>query len=137
MKSRLENFVQKNKLGKMKILFFAMLVILGSCSDAIEKPKNLLSEKEMGTLIAEFAIADQLSFVSSNANQENETRYILKQHKINAKDFKESYIYYTGINKLDKIFNDAQNTVLEKDPKAKGYIEKKLKETKILPAPGK
>ena len=137
MKLPFGNFTKKNNYLNLKNLFFLIAMILSSCSDAVDKPKDLLSEKEMSTLIAEFTIANQLSVVAPTLNQENETRYILKQHKIKAQVFKESYTYYTGINKLDKIFSDAQTIVLEKDPKAKDYIEKKLKNTKILPATGK
>lgn len=121
----------------MKVFLFLILVILSSCKQAIEKPKNLISEDEMSSLIAEFALADQMSFVAPSASMEAQTRYILKQHKIKAKDFQESYTYYTGINKLDKIFDGAENIVEQKDPKAKDYINKKLKENPLLPAMGR
>jgi hypothetical protein len=121
----------------MRILIFFLLIVLCSCSDAVDKPKNLLPEKEMSTLIAEFAIVSQLSFVAPNVSQENETRYVLKKHKIKAKDFKDSYTYYAGVNKLDKIFSDAQTVILEKDPKAKSFIENKLKDKKLLPVTGR
>jgi hypothetical protein len=121
----------------MKILFFLILILLSSCAQALNEPKNLISEKEMSALVAEFALADQMTFAAPNANIEIETRFILKQHKIKAKDFQESYTYYTGINKLDKIFNDAQDIIFEKDPKAKDYIKQKLKEKPLLPAMGR
>ena len=121
----------------MKVLFFLILVVLSSCSEVLNKPKNLLSEKEMSSLVAEFALADQMNFVAPNANLETETRYILKQHKIKAKDFQKSYTYYTGTNKLNEIFDGAQTIILEKDPKAKDFIKGKLKDTKILPSTGR
>lgn len=121
----------------MKVFLFLILIILSSCKQALEKPKNLLSEKEMSSLVADFALADQMSFAAPTANMEIQTRYILKQHKIMAKDFQESYSYYAGTNKLEKIFNDAQDIVVEKDPKAKDYITKKLKENPLLPVMGR
>ena len=121
----------------MKVLFFLILIILSSCSEPINQPKNLIAENEMSALVAEFALADQMSFAAPNANIETQTRYILKQHKIKARDFRESYTYYTGTNRLNKIFDEAQNIILTKDPKAKDFIKNKLKDTQLLPAVGR
>lgn len=111
--------------------------MLSSCKQVLEKPNSLLSETEMSSLVAEFALADQMSFVAPNASMETQTRYILEKHHVKAKDFQESYTYYTGTGKLDKIFDDAQKIVLEKDPKAKDYINKKIKEAPLSPAMGR
>lgn len=121
----------------MKFLSVLILFFLGSCGQVLNEPKDLLSEKEMSSLIAEFALADQMTFVAPSASVETQTRYILKRHKIKAKDFQESYTYYTGTNKLNKIFADAQEIVFSKDPKAKDFIKNKLKENPLLPAMGR
>lgn len=121
----------------MRVLFLLILFVLSSCSEVVESPKNLLSEKEMSSLIAEFAISNQMSTVAENANQEIQTRYILKKYNIKAKDFQDSYVYYIATNSLNKIFDDAQDIIIEKDPKAKDYIKNKLKKSPLLPAMGR
>ncbi|WP_177205452.1 DUF4296 domain-containing protein [Halpernia frigidisoli] len=129
--------MKKNNFQPKKILFILLVIILNSCAQAVNEPKNLISQKEMSNLIAEFALADQMTILAPTANVETQTRFILKQHKIKAKDFQESYTYYTGTNKLDKIFSDAQETIFDKDPKAKDFIEKKLKDNPLLPGSGR
>lgn len=121
----------------MKVLFFLILIFLTSCAQALNEPEKLISENEMSSLIADFALAGQMSFVSPDANAETQTRYILKQHKIKAKDFRESYTYYTGTNKLDKIFTNAQDIIFQKDPKAKDFIKNRLKGNQPVPQMGK
>ena len=121
----------------MKIVNVIILLFLCSCAQALNEPKNLIPEKEMSALVADFALADQMSFAAPNVNIEAETRFILKRHKIKAKDFQESYTYYTGTNKLDKIFSDAQDIIVEKDPKAKDFIKNKLKDNPILKGTGR
>ncbi|OWK75092.1 hypothetical protein CBW16_06830 [Flavobacteriaceae bacterium JJC] len=119
----------------MKNLFFIILSFLMlSCSELIDPPKNLIEKDKMSELIAEFAMNDQLNNFIPDTNIENATRYALKKQNINAADFIESYKFYTATGDIDKILNNAQEIVLTKDPAAKEYIEKKLKENKNVPA---
>ncbi|MBU8883630.1 DUF4296 domain-containing protein [Kaistella sp. DKR-2] len=119
----------------MKNLFFVILSFLMlSCSELIDPPKNLIEKDKMSELIAEFAMNDQLNNFIPDTNIENATRYALKKQNINAADFIESYKFYTATGDIDKILNNAQEIVLTKDPAAKEYIEKKLKENKNVPA---
>lgn len=119
----------------MKNLFFVILSFLMlSCSELIDPPKNLIAKDKMSELIAEFAMNDQLNNFIPDTNIENATRYALKKQNINAADFIESYKFYTATGDIDKILNNAQEIVLTKDPAAKEYIEKKLKENKNVPA---
>ncbi len=104
-----------------------------SCSGLLDKPKNLIPKDKMSELIAEFAINEQTLSVSPNTDIENATRFILKQKKIKASDFSESYKYYTSTGELEKILNNAQEIILNKDPSAKKYIEKKINENKNAP----
>lgn len=84
-------------------------------------------------MIAEIAIADQMNVITSDYHPEDETKYIFQHHKVKFEDFKESYTYYISNNDIDPIYDQAQKIVLEKDPKAKIYIEKKIKEQEALP----
>ena len=104
-----------------------------SCSGLIDPPKNLIAKDEMAVLVAEFAINEQLSNTIPGTNIENATRVVLKQKKIKAKDFSESYKYYTATGDLEKILNDAQEIILNKDPAAKKYIEKNLQTLENIP----
>lgn len=108
--------------------------LLASCSELIDPPKNLIEKDKMAEIIAEFAINDQLSTFFPQTNIENLTRFTLQKNKITATNFVESYKFYTATGDMEKILNNAQEIVMAKDPAAKNYIEKKLKENKNVPA---
>ena len=119
----------------MKNLFFIILAFfLVACSELVDPPKKLIEKDKMSEIIAEFAINDQMSNFFPAINIENATRFTLKQKNITATDFVESYKYYTATGDLEKILNNAQEIIMEKDPSAKDYIEKKLKDNKNVPA---
>lgn len=117
-----------------KLLFIILSFLMVSCSELIDPPKNLIAKDKMSELIAEFAMNDQINNFIPNTNIENATRYALKKQNIKAADFIESYKFYIATGELEKILNNAQEIVLAKDPAAKDYIEKKLKENKNVPA---
>ena len=111
------------------LIFISLLFLSCKESGAVHKPNNLVSPQQMTEIIAQFAISDQATFQNSGGNLEISTRYILKEHKVSAKSFQESYNYYIASPRLmEKILRSAQEIILEKDPGAKGHIEKKLKE---------
>lgn len=112
------------------LLTFLFLV---SCSEYIDKPKNLLDKDKMSEVMADLAINDQVTNTYLNKNLESGTRYILKSHNVKADDFVESYKYYVATGKMNKILDDAQEILLEKDPKAKGFVESKSKTNTNLP----
>ncbi len=104
-----------------------------SCSELIDPPKNLVPKDTMAELLAEFALNEQLGMVVSNVNLDNATRFALQQKKVKGNDFVESYKYYTATGDIEKIMTQAQKIILNKDPAAKEYIEKKIKENKNVP----
>lgn len=137
-----ENILPKNLLclggGKlnMKHLIFSFLIIFNvlSCSEAIEKPKDLLSEDQMSQIIADFAINEQSYTMGNSINSENATRFILKKYKIKGENFTKSYEYYmTKPDVIAEILDEAQKIVVAKDPKAEAFINKKLKENPGVP----
>lgn len=87
----------------------------------------------MSELVAEFALNDQINIHVPGTNVEDATKLALQSKNIKSKDFIESYKYYIATGDLEKILNDAQQIILDKDPAAKDYIEKKLKETENVP----
>lgn len=118
-----------------KIIFLFTLLFIFSCSEIVDKPKNLLSKDEMSEVIADFAIYDQAYTVNSTSNLEITSRYVLKKHKITAKDYRDSYKYYISRpNQLDKILKNAKELILDKDPKLEGYMEKLEKKNPNLPS---
>lgn len=119
-------------MRKITLLIFSFLMM--ACSELIDKPKNLVPKDTMTEILAEFAMNEQLGMVVENINLDNATRYTLQQKKIKGDDFVESYKYYTASGEIEGILNDAQDIILNKDPTAKTYIEKKLKENKNVPA---
>ena len=119
-------------MRKTALVLFSFLMM--ACSDLINKPKNLIEKDTMSEVLADFALSEQLSTVVENNNLDNDTRYILQQKKIKGEDFVESYKYYTATGEIEKIIENAQDIILNKDPKSKIYIEKKLKENINPPA---
>ena len=119
-------------MNKAALIIFSFLMM--ACSELIDKPKNLISKDTMADVLAEFAMNEQMTLVVENINLDNATRYTLQQKKINGNDFVESYKYYTASGEIKEIIDRAQNLVINQDPKAKIYIEKKLKENKNVPA---
>lgn len=117
---------------KRLTLFLLSLFMLG-CSELIDPPKNLVPKDTMAELLAEFALNEQLGMVVSNVNLDNATRFALQQKKVKGNDFVESYKYYTATGDIEKIMTQAQKIILNKDPAAKEYIEKKIKENKNAP----
>ena len=81
----------------------------------------------MAEIIAELALNDQARFMSNASSLESGTKYILEQHQIKGKDFINSYQYYIINDNIDGIYNDAQEIIMEKNPKSKDYILKNIK----------
>lgn len=116
-----------------KIIALFTFLFLVSCNEYIDKPKNLLDKNTMSEVMADLAMNDQVTTVFQGKNLESGTRYILKTHNIKADDFIESYKYYVVKGKMDQIVDDAKEILLEKDPKAKGFVEGKSKPNTKLP----
>ena len=110
------------------LLTLTFFITLVSCSDAMDKPKNLLDSKTMSEMIADFAINEQLGLMNQDGNMEISSKYILKKYNVRGQDFSDSYSYYLSKPKeLQRILKRAQKIIKEKDPDAAEYIEKKEK----------
>lgn len=127
-KDEKNSFFQKIK-GLKYLFLISILPLSISCSASVDKPTNLIEKDKMAEIIADFSIYDQAYTVDPKVNMENSSRYVLKKHNIKAKYFKDSYQYYlSNPSSLDGIYDKAQQIIINKDPKAKDFIEKKKKE---------
>ncbi|AZA81618.1 DUF4296 domain-containing protein [Chryseobacterium lactis] len=108
-----------------KLIFIFVLLGLFSCSDFIDKPKNLIDENVMAEVIADLMLNEQATFMYQNKNMEAGTRFILKSHHVKPDDFVESFKYYIIKEKMEGITNDAQAILLKKDSKAAKYVKDK------------
>ncbi|MFC7346589.1 DUF4296 domain-containing protein [Chryseobacterium zhengzhouense] len=106
-----------------KLIFVFVLMCMFSCTEYIDKPKNLVDKTKMSEIIADMAINDQVINLYPGTNLESGTRFILKEHNVKTDDFVASYRYYIVKQKMEEIINDSQKIILEKDPKS----EKKIK----------
>ena len=114
-------------------LFLAISTL--SCTEAIEKPKDILSQEKMSEIIADFAINEQSYTIGGHINTENATRFILKKYNIKGQQFTDSYKYYmTDPDTMKEILDEAQKIIVSKDPNAEAFINKKLKENSGIPA---
>lgn len=107
-----------------KFIGFFIFLFVFSCTEYVDKPKNLVSKSTMAEIIAEMAINDQIMFLYPGKSLESETRFILKSHNIRTADFVESYKYYVIKQEMRGIVEDAQEILKDKDPKAAEKIEK-------------
>lgn len=126
--SPLKNY--KNKPMKKLILVFVFLGLF-SCSDYIDKPKNLVDQEVMAEVIADLVMADQANFMYQNINMEAGTRFILKNHNVKPADFVDSFKYYVIKEEMTDITNEAEQILLKKDPKADKYIKDNLKKAEM------
>lgn len=106
-----------------KLIFVFILMCMFSCTEYIDKPKNLVDKTKMSEIIADMAINDQVINLYPGTNLESGTRFILKKHNVKTDDFVASYRYYIVKQKMEEIINDSQKIIIEKDPKS----EKKIK----------
>jgi len=106
-----------------KLIFIFVLMCLFSCSEYIDKPKNLIDKDKMSEIIADLAINDQVIYLYPGTNLESGTRFILKNHQVKTEDFVASYRYYIVKQKMTGIVEDAQKIILEKDPKSEKIIK--------------
>lgn len=114
-------------------LFLAISTL--SCTEAIEKPKDILSQEKMSEIIADFAINEQSYTIGGHINTENATRFILKKYNIKGQLFTDSYKYYmTDPDTMKEILDEAQKIIVSKDPNAEAFINRKLKENSGIPA---
>ncbi len=122
-----------NQQVMKRIFSLFIFVFLVSCSEYVDKPKNLLDKSKMSEIMADLAINDQVTNTYLGKNLESGTRYILKSHNVKADDFVESYKYYVVTGKMNKIVDDAQEILLEKDPKARNFVKSKSEPAKEVP----
>ena len=116
---------------KRLIYLFVFFSFFVACSKYVDKPKNLIDKKVMTEIIAELSINDQVSYLYPGKNLESGTRYILQSKNVKPDDFVASYEYYVATQKLQGIIEDAQQIILDKDPKASEKINKQKKENAI------
>lgn len=118
-------------MRKIALVLFSFLMV--ACSELIDPPKKLVPKDTMAEVLAEFALNEQLTAIVENSNLDNATRYTLSQKKIKGNEFVESYKFYTATGDIERILEDAQEIILAKDPEAKIYIQKQLKDNKTIP----
>ena len=114
----------------MKNFILCIILVLISCADPIEKPKNIIPKEMMAEIIAELAITDQMSYLNEMGNMETQTIYIFQKYNVTGTQFIESHKFYLSeIGTIDEIYQTAQNIIAEKDPEAKSFFEKQKKDT--------
>ncbi|QCX53019.1 DUF4296 domain-containing protein [Elizabethkingia sp. JS20170427COW] len=110
-------------MKKFSFILFSALAIT-ACSQ-IEKPDHLISKDEMAEIIMESTLYDNSSYLNPSNNMETTSKLILEKHKVTGKQFADSYKYYLVNKDIDKILDKAKEKLVELDPKAQEYIDKK------------
>lgn len=116
-----------------KLIFLFLLMVVFSCKEYVDKPKNLVPKDKMSEVIADLAINDQATFMFPSTNLESGTRFVLKTHNVKPNDFVASFKYYVVEQKMSEIADEAQKILLKRDPKADQYVKDKIKKNVNLP----
>ncbi len=106
----------------MKMSFFlGIFIFLFNCTSNVEKPKNLLDEEKMVSILSDIYLYQQAGFLteidSEKSNFSKIDAQILYNHQTNTKDFKESYqFYYLHPDKYNDLLKEVQENLEGKLP---------------------
>lgn len=124
------------KIMKKYFLLLIVSFILISCSNAIEKPDNLIEKDQMVDIIYDLTILQamrgnfQAKLDSSNVNPAN---YIYKKYKIDSVQFANSNRYYASdVASYNRMYNRVNERLTANKTKADTIAkreEKNLKKT--------
>lgn len=105
---------------RIKTLLLSIL-LLSACNRVIEKPKDLIPENEMASIIKDFYLYKNLQSLGKFDYYESYkvNHKLLEKHHVNFDRFKRSYKYYL-------VEGDRYQAILDK-------IEKEIKEEYNLP----
>lgn len=82
----------------MKKLFFIFSIVIFSCTQNVQKPKNLISEEKMIDVLMDIYIHQSSSYINETGGQPMDYARVnvslLEQHGIKIEDFEKSYEYY-------------------------------------------
>ena len=82
---------------KINFTFLSIVLLLISCQDAVEKPKNLIDEDKMIDILYDFALLEGIKAdYSLNQQSLNPEKFIYKKYKIDSLQFVQSNAYYAS-----------------------------------------
>ena len=98
------------------ILFFFVLIALGSCQDSTKIPSNIIPRAKMETVLWDMMLADRYSAqfllkdsLSKDVKLETMKLYegVFQLHKISREEFVKSYKYYLNRPDISKVIFDS------------------------------
>ena len=109
----------------LRFFCFTGFLFVFSCTEEIEKPKNLLSEAEMAQILADVQLAEakigKMSFMSidsSNLAYQKLEAGIFKKYKTDSSAYKKSFRFYALQPEVwASIYADVVKTLEKKDKK--------------------
>lgn len=82
----------------MRNCFFLFLILIFSCTQNVEKPKNLVSEEKMVDILVEIYLHQQASYMNELGGKPLDyaklNAYLLEEQGVKIEDFEKSYEYY-------------------------------------------
>lgn len=82
----------------MRKLFFIFSIVIFSCTQNVQKPKNLISEEKMIEVLKDIYIHQQPSYMTETGGKPLDyarlNLSLLDKHDLKLEDFEKSYEYY-------------------------------------------
>ena len=98
---------------KLRLIFFAGIVLLLACNSKPKTPKDILPKEKMISVLVDFQLVE--SAILQKQNQQKDIKfytnyyydYILKKHHITRKEFKRSLDWYkNNMEEMDTIYQE-------------------------------
>ena len=98
---------------KLRLIFFAGIVLLLACNSKPKTPKDILPKEKMIEILVDFQLVESAVLQKQNHQQDVKFYtnyyydYILKKHKVSRKEFKHSLDYYkNNMEEMDNIYQE-------------------------------
>ncbi|MFN3753074.1 DUF4296 domain-containing protein [Flavobacterium sp.] len=106
-----------------KSILVGLLLLLFSCNDAVEKPKNLIAKDKMIDILYDISLLEAIKSQNINGgiSNKNANAYLYKKYKIDSIQFAQSNKYYAAdVEEYKKMFEEVKSRLEEQTKKAGG-----------------
>lgn len=110
------------KILKMRLitLLLAFLLVLISCTSAIEKPKKLIEKDKMVDILYDIALLEAIKSqnVNGGINSKKANEFLFQKYKIDSLQWEENNKYYAAdIEEYKKMYEEVKQRIQEETQK--------------------
>lgn len=111
------------KILKMRLitLLLAFLLVLISCTSAIEKPKKLIEKDKMVDILYDIALLEAIKSqnVNGGISSKKANEFLFQKYKIDSLQWEENNKYYAAdIEEYKKMYEEVKQRIQEETQKA-------------------